>query len=117
MAKATGPLFSLDARGQLGKAIVYSIWKGINYVRRHVVPENPQTECQLIIRTVITDGSQKWADDTITASDKILWDAAADGKPYSGFNLYMKAYVAANYDIGPPCIVVTPQEVPTPPGS
>lgn len=43
MAKVTGPLFSIGARGKLGKAIVYSAWKGINVVREYLKPANPQT--------------------------------------------------------------------------
>ena len=115
MAKATGPLFSLDARGSIGKAIVYSIWKGINYVRRHVVPENPKTADQIVVRTVMADGSLKWKDGTIDAPSKALWDTFAEGKPFSGFNAYMKAYFTDNLDEGPPLAVVTPQVIPTPP--
>ena len=43
MAKVTGPLFSIGARGKLGKAIVYSAWKGINVVREYLIPANPQS--------------------------------------------------------------------------
>lgn len=43
MAKVTGPLFSMGARGALGKAIVYSAWKGINVVREYLIPANPQS--------------------------------------------------------------------------
>jgi len=115
MAKTTGPLFSLDARNSLGKAIVYSIWKGINYVRRHVVPQNPQTDDQMVVRQIITDGSQKWKDGTITSSDKLDWNTAAAGQPYSGFNLFMKNYYNANIVLGPPLSVHSPQVIPTPP--
>jgi len=30
MARLNGPLFSLDARGKLGRALIYSIWKGLS---------------------------------------------------------------------------------------
>jgi len=40
MAKATGPLFSLEASGTVGKTITYSHWKGRPYVRRRVIPIN-----------------------------------------------------------------------------
>ena len=50
MAKVNGPLFSLDARNKVGDAIVYSIWKGRNYVRSRVVPHNPKTEAQGLVR-------------------------------------------------------------------
>jgi len=42
MAKVTGPLMSMDASGKLGDAIVFSKWKGINYVRQYVIPANPE---------------------------------------------------------------------------
>jgi hypothetical protein len=53
MAKVTGPLFSLDARNKLGNAIVYSYWKGRNYVRRLVTPSNPQSDGQAVARTYL----------------------------------------------------------------
>ena len=46
MAKTSGPLFSLDARGKFGGAAVYSVWKGISYVRQLVTPANPMTTNQ-----------------------------------------------------------------------
>ncbi|MEI7961339.1 MAG: hypothetical protein WCI04_03305 [archaeon] len=46
MAKVTGPLFSMSASGQLGKAIVHFGWKGLNVVRQYVIPSNPQSATQ-----------------------------------------------------------------------
>jgi len=43
MSKLTGPLLSFGARGQIGKAMVTSTWKGVPYARQYVVPANPQT--------------------------------------------------------------------------
>jgi len=43
MAKVTGPLMSMSASGKLGNAIVFSIWKGAAYVRKFVIPSNPQS--------------------------------------------------------------------------
>lgn len=51
MAKVTGPLFSLDARGSVGKSIVFSFWNGANYVRSRVIPANPQSDGQAEVRT------------------------------------------------------------------
>lgn len=45
-AKVTGPLFSMGARGSLGKAIVFSFWKGTNVVREYLKPANPKSESQ-----------------------------------------------------------------------
>jgi len=53
MAKVTGHLFSISARGKLGKAIVYSFWKGTNVVREYLKPANPQTGDQGDRRTIL----------------------------------------------------------------
>lgn len=114
MAKVTGPLFSLDARQSLGKALTYSVWKGINYVRRLVVPQNPNTTCQVVIRKVINRGSVGWKNGVtgISSAQKALWDTAAEGTAESGFNRYMRAFIAENYST--PCTMQTPVVYPTP---
>lgn len=50
MAKVDGPLFSLEARGKIGEAIVYFPWKGRHAVRRWLKPTNPRDVDQKIIR-------------------------------------------------------------------
>lgn len=55
MAKLKAPLFSLGATGQLGKALVFFPWKGLNLVREHVVPANPKTTAQTTQRGYMTD--------------------------------------------------------------
>jgi hypothetical protein len=102
MAKVSGPLFSLDARGQVGKAIVFSFWKGVNYVRQHVVPNNPQSSLQTAIRDLVTDASVAWKLGStiggidIDAAYKLDFNTAAAGQAYSGFDLYMKDTIALN---------------------
>ena len=54
MAKLKGPLFSLGASGQIAKALVYFPWKGLNLVREHVVPSNPNTTGQVTQRGYMT---------------------------------------------------------------
>jgi hypothetical protein len=54
MAKLKGPLFSLGASQQLGKALVYFPWKGLNLVREYVIPSNPQTTAQNTHRAYLT---------------------------------------------------------------
>lgn len=54
MAKLKAPLFSLGAAGQLGKALVYFGWKGLDVVREYVVPSNPQTKPQQDQRALLT---------------------------------------------------------------
>ncbi len=48
MAKATSPLFAVEASGQLGKAVVYD---RRGYVRAYAKPSNPQTDAQANVRT------------------------------------------------------------------
>ncbi|RIK31149.1 MAG: hypothetical protein DCC56_02880 [Anaerolineae bacterium] len=52
MAKATAPLMSMDASGQIGKALVFQ--KGGN-VRQYVVPANPKTVSQMAVRNKLGD--------------------------------------------------------------
>lgn len=46
MAKVSGPLMSMSASGSVGKSIVFSIWKGVAYVRQWLKPSNPQSTDQ-----------------------------------------------------------------------
>ena len=102
MAKVSGPLFSLDARGSIGKAITFSFWKGINYVKNRVVPNNPNSALQQAIRSLITDATVAWKTGAtvgaidIDAAYKLAYDTAAAGQAYSGFNLFIKQTVALN---------------------
>lgn len=98
MAKVTGPLFSLDARNAIGKAIVYSYWRGIQYVRARVIPANPKSAGQQAIRSLITDASTAWSAKTspIDTAYQTAYNNAAAGQSYSGFNLYIKDCVGKN---------------------
>jgi hypothetical protein len=53
MAKTTGPLFSLTASGTVGNTITYANWKGRPYVRRRVIPLNPMTADQAVVRNAM----------------------------------------------------------------
>lgn len=49
MAKATSPLFAVEASGQVGKSIVYD---RRGFVRVYTKPSNPKTDAQANVRTV-----------------------------------------------------------------
>ena len=51
MSKVTGPLGSLDASGSIANTLVFSKWKGRNYVRLLVTPKNPMSDGQAEART------------------------------------------------------------------
>jgi hypothetical protein len=71
MAKTTGPLFSLEASGTVGKTVTYSHWKGRPYVRRRVIPLNPfeadQVEARNRIRAMAP--GMTWAQQTALILD------------------------------------------------
>lgn len=91
-ATVDGPLFSLEARGKIGEAIVFFPWKGRHAVRRWLKPTNPRDINQKLIRqklasvgqvigkivgvsTAVADGSyavQEWK--TLTPAAQI-WNA------------------------------------------
>jgi len=95
MARVKSPLFSLDASGTIGEAIVYSQWKNRPYVREHVIPFNPKTSTQTNLRAAFTLLVNKWQ--VLAAGDKTNWNNFAEQFDMSGFNQFMsrgiKAYV------------------------
>ena len=55
MAKVTAPLFSFSASGTIAEALTFSSWRGIDYVRERVIPNNPQTAAQTAVRNVFAN--------------------------------------------------------------
>ena len=50
MAKLQAPLFSFSASGKLADALVFMSWKGLNTVRKYVIPSNPKSDAQILQR-------------------------------------------------------------------
>lgn len=102
MAKVTSPLMSLDASGTIGNALVFSKWKGRNYVRQYVIPAYSNTTEQANIRLIFEQASLAWkAGSTvggvaINSGYKTAYNAAATSYSISGFNLFMKECVQKN---------------------
>lgn len=88
MAKPTAPLLSFGASGQIGKTMVYGSWRGRSYVRRHVVPSNPQSAEQTITRNAFSfmQSVYKFAPALVTD----VWTAAARGKALTARNAFTK---------------------------
>lgn len=87
MVKVKGPAMSLDASGSLAGALVYSKWKGRNYVRQHVIPANPQSGGQTGVRAMFKFLAQIW--DGLTAGNKATWEDRAEDLVASTFNAFM----------------------------
>lgn len=88
MPKTTAPLLSFDARGQIAKTQVYSSWRGRSYVRRYVIPSNPQSAEQTITRNAFSflQSIFKLAPPIATAP----WEAYIKGKPLTARNAFTK---------------------------
>jgi hypothetical protein len=101
MATTKGPLFSMDASGSLAGSIVFSKWKGRNYVRRHAIPANPKSALQVGTRAMLRYLSQRW--DSVSSIYQATWDAPAEPLQISPFN----RFVGYNMDrwtlFKPPC--------------
>jgi len=92
MALVTGPLHSDDASGRFAGSVVFSGWKGRNYCRQLVTPENPKSAKQTGVRVMMKWLAQIWA--SISAPDQATWDDLAASREISAFN----AMVGENLD-------------------
>lgn len=88
MARVTGPLFSMSASGQLGKAIVFTEWKGRPVVRAYAIPANPRSQAQRYTRSMMTFLSKAWTN--LSAAEQAGWDAGAASLSISPFNEYVR---------------------------
>lgn len=97
MAKVKSPLFGMSASGQLGKTIVFFPWKGLNCVRTHVVPSNPNTTAQQGVRTKMTNAVAAYHAAGLTTVDVAGWRrfAGISATPMTYFNRYVKSHIDA----------------------
>lgn len=87
MVRVSAPALSLDASGTLAGAMVFSKWKGRNYVRSHVIPANPKTGPQIGVRSMFKFLSQYWTSQS--ALNKATWLLRAAENSVSEFNAYV----------------------------
>jgi len=74
--RVRAPLHSIDVRGRFGMGPVFSIWRGLNYARSLVIPVNPQSVRQLLIRGFLSGLSRAWA--LLTDDQRQSWEDYAD---------------------------------------
>jgi hypothetical protein len=87
MSKTTAPLLSFTARGQIGKTMVASSWRGVKYFRQYVVPANPNTLAQQTVRGAFALLREMWK--LAPALMQAPWDAFAQGRPFTGMNKFV----------------------------
>lgn len=83
MAKISLSPLVVDIRNKVAD-MVFSKWRGINYVRSRVTPSNPNTQAQQDVRNSLARCVDMWQG--LTAVWKAGWAYVASGKSYSGYN-------------------------------
>jgi len=88
MAKVKGPLLSMRASGTIAKTNVFASWRGVPYVRIHVIPANPQTAGQDLTRNTF-----RWLNDLyrrLGVYGVSPWIKYATGRPFAARNGFIK---------------------------
>lgn len=83
--KIRSPIFS-EMLGKLGDAVGSQSRGGINYLRKLVVPANPQTEAQLDARAAMAAAASYWRG-TLLQALRDAWQAASAGSQ-TGISLF-----------------------------
>jgi hypothetical protein len=96
MAKVIGPLHSLTASGDFGKALTYRRVNGTNVVSEYSSPTDNRSIPQVAHRSGMHDARDAWR--ALSPSEKQSWNQSAIGIPgTSGYNLFIKDYLKNYY--------------------
>lgn len=96
MAKVKAPLFSIDARGNIKRTLVYTFRKGVNIVKYFTASPDPNTHAQILQRGLYSKAVDAWND--LTGDQKLLWNNYIGGDVLTGYNAFIKNYLLT-YDI------------------
>lgn len=107
---------SLDASGTIAGSVVFSKWKGRNYVRRHAIPSNPKSGLQVGIRSVFKFLTQDWTN--LADARKAEWADEAAPLDITSLNAQIRSEIdRARRNLGwrnsPDPAAVTTPEAPT----
>ncbi len=86
-------IFGDQYSGQAGKAGVFAKWKGRQYRRAYVIPANPKTTMQQIIRGYFTNAIAAWH--TYHSIQRLVYSYLATGLVMSGMNLLVRRWQLA----------------------
>jgi len=92
MVKITN-IFGDQYSGQAGKAGVFAKWKGRQYRRMYVIPANPKTTMQMIVRGYFTNVIAAWH--TYHSIQRLVFSYLATGQVMSGMNLLVSRWMKA----------------------
>ena len=83
------PMFT-TYRGRMGN-IVYYQWRGRDCARCFVMPRNPDTAAQRVVRGSFRDAVHAWQ--AMSPMEREEWNRQARHKPLSGYNLFLSRYM------------------------
>lgn len=86
-------IFGDEYSGQAGKAGVFAKWKGRQYRRKYVIPSNPKTTMQQVVRNHFSNAIDKWH--ILHSLQRLAYSYLATGLVMSGFNLMVKRWQQA----------------------
>jgi len=96
MAKAELDVLFTGLKGHLGNVVYYNMW-GRTYVRRYVVPANPNSEAQSAQRSLFARGMAAWK--MLTDDEKLLYKKKARNlkrvrrRVMHAHNLFISEYI------------------------
>ncbi len=90
MATATPNILINSIRGKIGNVVFYTN-RGTQCVRAHVIPRNPDTEAQRLVRRSFGDAVRSWQ--SMTPDERYSYNRKARYLNMSGYNLYISKYL------------------------
>ncbi len=90
MATATPNILINSISGRIGNVVFYKRL-GMQCVRTHVIPRNPDTEAQRAVRRSFADAVRSWQ--SMTDDERYAYIRKARYLNMSGYNLYISIYL------------------------
>jgi len=99
MAKIKLPSYMPEANGRAGA--VFYVRRGTKCMRTYVVPANPDTEKQRVVRNSLKDAVKAWQ--SLSIDEKNLFRNRADelSLGMTGYNLFISDYLNQSGKINP----------------
>lgn len=94
MAKLTGPLHSVEARGKMG-GLIYNTWRGISYVKAFSSPNQPNTVLQQLAKQLLASLAAAWQ--SVSSANRSLWSIYAQNNLESDWTGSPKRLTAMNW--------------------
>ena len=91
MAKITGPLLSATASGKIGERLTFSQRKSGQQARFQRAQKDVVNDSHLLVRAKYSEACVAWG--LLFNEEKQVYRNLAQGKPLTGFNQFVKAYM------------------------